>query len=45
MHDIHMSEVTEEFARCWNAADYNIKWLLRMIAKKGVPIVWAPFCA
>jgi len=24
------------------AAGYNIKWLLRMIAKKGVPF-WSPF--
>lgn len=25
------------------AAGYNIKWLLRMIAKKGVPFLWALF--
>ena len=25
------------------AAGYNIKWLLRMIAKEGVPFVWAIF--
>ena len=25
MHDIHMSEVTEEFARCWNAAGLHIQ--------------------
>ena len=27
------------------AAGYNIKWLLRMIAKKGVPFLRAIFCA
>ena len=25
------------------AAGYNIKWLLRMIAKKGVPFLWRLF--
>ena len=25
MHDIHMSEVTEEFACCWNAAGLHIQ--------------------
>jgi len=27
------------------AAGYNIKWLLSMIAKKGVPFLRAIFCA
>lgn len=25
MHDIHMAEVTEDFARCWNAAGLHIQ--------------------
>ncbi len=27
------------------AAGYNLKWLLRMIAKKGLTFLWRLFCA